>query len=430
MGDADVVGGESDSTSWRAVRVATSVTILTIIPLYLVGSMSVQLREELVFGSAALGTLVGIFRAAAASSSSILGKFTDRIGAARAMRFALLIAATSTIGIATFARSWTTLAVGIVGCGVSSSWGQLAANRYLIRVVRDGRQGFAFGIKQAAMPTAAMLSGLAVPAVALTIGWRAAFVIAGVLSLMLLLFLPKPKRTWVSRSESREVRRRGAFTGSVRMLTFGLMFAMAAGSTLGAFTVETGVAQGFDVRAASLMLTLGSICSVVLRVAIGRLSDTWKGGHFEFVAGLLAVGSIGYVLLGLGSTPATIIGIPIAFGSGWAFNGLFWFAALRLDPDSPGTTAGVIMPGGMAGGVFGPILFGTIVERLGYGPAWITVACFALLAAALIRRGSRMQTAERAVRRSRDDEGSAGGTGQTGDAGDDERPEPNDRSGP
>ena len=408
----------SDGTSWRAVRVATSVTILTIIPLYLVGSMSVQLRDELAFGAAALGTLVGIFRAAAASSSTVLGRLTDRIGAARAMRFALLIAATSTLGIATLARSWTTLAIGIVGCGVSSSWGQLAANRYLIRVVRDGRQGLAFGIKQAAMPTAAMLSGLAVPAVALTLGWRAAFIIASVSSIALLPFLPKPKTSMANQSRTQEPRQRGAFTGSVRVLTFGLMFAMAAGSTLGAFTVETGVAQGFDVRTASLMLTLGSICSMILRVAIGRLSDNWKDGHFDFVAGLLAVGSIGYVMLGLGSTAATVIAIPIAFGAGWAFNGLFWFAALRLRPDAPGATAGVIMPGGMAGGVFGPILFGNIVERAGYGPAWVTTAGFALLAAFLIRRGSRMQALEHAR-----DAREAGGAGGTGD-------EPEGDSGP
>lgn len=386
----------ADSTdkrsSWQAVRVATSVTVFTIMPLYLVGAMSVQLRGEFAFGAAALGTLVATFRVGAASSSPILGRVTDRVGAIRAMRYALLIAATSTSGVAFFARSWATLAIGIFGCGVSSSWGQLAANRYLIRVVRDGRQGLAFGIKQAAMPTAAMLSGLAVPAVALTLGWRAAFITVAVCSLALLPFLPAPSNA--ARAAVSRRRERGQFTGSVRVLTFGLMFAMAAGSTLGAFTVETGVAQGFDVRTAPLMLTFGSLFSIILRVAIGRLSDTWKDGHFDFVAGLLAVGSIGYAMLGIGSTVATVIAIPIAFGAGWAFNGLFWFAALRLRPDSPGATAGVIMPGGMAGGVFGPILFGTIAECVGYGPAWVVVAGFALTAAILIRRGSRMQAAE------------------------------------
>lgn len=392
----------SDAASWRAVRVATSVTVLTVVPLYYVGAMSVQLREELAFGAAALGMLVAIFRVGAASSSSILGRVTDRIGALRAMRYSLLIAAGSTLGVALFARSWAALAVGIFGCGVSSSWGQLAANRYLIRVVRGGRQGLAFGIKQSAMPTAAMFAGLAVPVVALTLGWRAAFVIASVLSLSLLPFLPRPSNA--PRPPAPAAEDRVAFRGSVRVLTFGMMFAMAAGSTLGAFTVETGVAQGFSVRTASLMLSFGSLFSIILRVIIGRMSDTWKDGHFDFVAGLLAVGSIGYLMFAIGGRTVTLLAIPIAFGAGWAFNGLFWFAALRLNPDAPGATAGVIMPGGMAGGVFGPVLFGWIVEWAGFGAAWVSTAVFALLAAFLIRRGSRMQAAEALARGQRTDQ--------------------------
>lgn len=392
----------SDAASWRAVRVATSVTVLTVVPLYYVGAMSVQLREELAFGAAALGMLVAIFRVGAASSSSILGRVTDRIGALRAMRYSLLIAAGSTLGVALFARSWAALAVGIFGCGVSSSWGQLAANRYLIRVVRGGRQGLAFGIKQSAMPTAAMFAGLAVPVVALTLGWRAAFVIASVLSLSLLPFLPRPSNA--PRPPTQAAKDRVAFRGSVRVLTFGMMFAMAAGSTLGAFTVETGVAQGFSVRTASLMLSFGSLFSIILRVIIGRMSDTWKDGHFDFVAGLLAVGSIGYLMFAIGGRTVMLLAIPIAFGAGWAFNGLFWFAALRLNPDAPGATAGVIMPGGMAGGVFGPVLFGWIVEWAGFGAAWVSTAVFALLAAFLIRRGSRMQAAEALARGQRTDQ--------------------------
>jgi MFS family permease len=392
----------SDAASWRAVRVATSVTVLTVVPLYYVGAMSVQLREELAFGAAALGMLVAIFRVGAASSSSILGRVTDRIGALRAMRYSLLIAAGSTLGVALFARSWAALAVGIFGCGVSSSWGQLAANRYLIRVVRGGRQGLAFGIKQSAMPTAAMFAGLAVPVVALTLGWRAAFVIASVLSLSLLPFLPRPSNA--PRPPAQAAKDRVAFRGSVRVLTFGMMFAMAAGSTLGAFTVETGVAQGFSVRTASLMLSFGSLFSIILRVIIGRMSDTWKDGHFDFVAGLLAVGSIGYLMFAIGGRTVTLLAIPIAFGAGWAFNGLFWFAALRLNADAPGATAGVIMPGGMAGGVFGPVLFGWIVEWAGFGAAWVSTAVFALLAAFLIRRGSRMQAAEALARGQRTDQ--------------------------
>ena len=392
MSEETDVGATDDRISWRAVCVATAVTIVTIMPLFLVGAMSMQLRDEFAFGLTALGTLVAFFRLGAVVLSPMLGRATDRIGAVRTLRYALLIAATSTIGVAFFARSWATLAVGMFGCGVSSSWGQLAANRYLIRVVRDGRQGLAFGIKQASMPAGAMLSGLAVPLVALTLGWRAAFLMSAGSSLMLLPFLPMT--SIAQRAIAQKERHRTQFTGSVRVLAFGFVFAAATGSTLGAFTVESGIEQGFDVRTAAMMLTLGSLLSIVLRVALGQFSDTWKGGHLALVAGLLATGSIGFAMLGIGGAATTLIAIPIVFGAGWSFNGLFWSAVLRLRPDSPGETAGVIMPGGMAGAIFGPILFGIVAERLSYRLAWLMVAGFALIAAYLIRLGSRMQDAE------------------------------------
>lgn len=384
----------ADAASWRAVRLAASVTVVTAVPIFLVGATSVQVRAELVFSTTALGALVAVFRIGAASSSSVLGRVTDRIGSVRAMRYALLIGSFSTFGIAFFARSWTGLAIGILGCGAASSWGQLAANRYLIRVVRDGRQGLAFGIKQAAVPMAAMIAGLSVPLVALTLGWRAAFIITASVALLLVPFLPRP--VGPARTGPQQSTPKVQFRGSIRVLTFGLMFAMAAGATLGAFTVETGVARGLSVSAASLMLTVGSLVSIVLRVVIGRLSDMRKDGHFEFVSGLLLVGALGYLLMGVGGPSVLLVAIPVAFGAGWAFNGLFWYAALRLRSDAPGATAGVIMPGGMAGGVFGPPLFGAVAERFGYGAAWALVAGFAVAAATLIRIGSRMNAAEQA----------------------------------
>ena len=56
--------------------------------------------------------------------------------------------------------------------------GQLASNTSLSRQVPAGRQGLSFGVKQAAIPVSTLLAGAAVPVVALTVGWRWAFVLA------------------------------------------------------------------------------------------------------------------------------------------------------------------------------------------------------------------------------------------------------------
>ena len=60
----------------------------------------------------------------------------------------------------------------------ANALGQLASNAALARHVPAHRQGLSFGVKQAAIPVSTLLAGAAVPTIALTAGWRWAFVAA------------------------------------------------------------------------------------------------------------------------------------------------------------------------------------------------------------------------------------------------------------
>ena len=72
--------------------------------------------------------------------------------------------------------------------------GQLASNLTLARYVPAHRLGLSFGIKQSAIPLATLLAGAAVPAVALTVGWRWAYVIGAALALARALVAPARQR--------------------------------------------------------------------------------------------------------------------------------------------------------------------------------------------------------------------------------------------
>ena len=70
-------------------------------------------------------------------------------------------------------RCWSALlALG----AAANALGQLASNAALAQHVPARRQGLSFGVKQAAIPVSTLLAGAAVPTVALTAGWRWAFV--------------------------------------------------------------------------------------------------------------------------------------------------------------------------------------------------------------------------------------------------------------
>ena len=62
--------------------------------------------------------------------------------------------------------------------GLGNAIGQPAGNALVAAQVRPERFGLGFAIKQSGIPLATLLGGLAVPLIALTIGWRFAYVLA------------------------------------------------------------------------------------------------------------------------------------------------------------------------------------------------------------------------------------------------------------
>ena len=67
----------------------------------------------------------------------------------------------------------------LTAAGLANAVTQTAINLFMSEQVARDRQGLAFGIKQSGIPAAILVSGLALPALALPLGWRATFAICG-----------------------------------------------------------------------------------------------------------------------------------------------------------------------------------------------------------------------------------------------------------
>ncbi len=79
------------------------------------------------------------------------------------------------------------LTVFIVLCAPANGLGQLASNTVLTEWAPEKHRGLLFGAKQASVPLCIMIGGLSVPVVALTLGWRWAFVFGAALVLLALV---------------------------------------------------------------------------------------------------------------------------------------------------------------------------------------------------------------------------------------------------
>lgn len=360
--------------------------------------MAVQVRTDLEFSEAGVGVAVGGFFLTASMLSAAMGRWAERVGGGRALRLAALWAATAQLLVAAGAHSLVMLTLVLAFGGAANALGQPAANLVIARALPAHRQGIGFAVKQSAIPFATFLAGLAVPALALTVGWRWAFVAAAALAVVSALLVPaRPAgldRVPVARAAG------GAPDGRLPLrimavLALGGGLGAGAAGTLGAFLVSAGVDAGLAEGSAGLALSVGSGIGIACRLAAGLLADRRSGGHLRWVAAMLTVGAFGYLLFATGTPGPFLAGLPLAFGAGWAWPGLFNLAVVLANPASPAAATGVTQTGTYLGAVLGPLLFGLVAHHQSFAWAWSLSALTSCLAAAAIWTGRAMLRRQR-----------------------------------
>ncbi|MCA1688703.1 MAG: MFS transporter [Actinobacteria bacterium] len=327
-------------------------------------------------------------------ASAVVGRLVERMGAHRGMRLAAAGSAASLLGVALLATSWAGLVACLVLGGLANAVTHPATNLSLAREVPAGRQGLSFGIKQAAIPAATLLAGLAVPGIAVTLGWRWAFVGGAALALAVASLVPAGAPGSASRRRE-EAREKDASIAPLVLLALGIGLGSTAATPLGAFLVESSVASGLRVETAGLLLAAGSAVNIVVRIVFGHLADGMSGGRLLLVAGMLGVGVVGFVLLATGESGLILPGVLLAFGAGWGWPGLFNFAVVKTNPNAPAVATGITQTGASGGAALGPLVFGLVVEAASYDVAWLVSGVVALVALAAILAGRRMLLRDR-----------------------------------
>ncbi len=392
--------------AFRVAAGAVAVTTVSVLPVFLTGALSVQLTSELGFDPSGLGLVVALYFGVSALYSLPVGMLVERVGARVTSRIAVVGAAVLMGAMAVAARSFTSLVVLLL-CGAwCNVMGQLSSNLTLARTVPEHRMGLSFGVKQAAIPTATLLAGAAVPGIALTVGWRWAYVIGAVLALAAWSLTPTVN---TDPPPPKPVRGQRA-TGALGVIGAASGLAAGTATALGIFLVASAVERGVDPGPAGLVLTMGSVVGLSMRMLHGWLADRREaarrpehgrrgGQHIAFVSASLALGAAGFGLLAVPGTPALIVGTVLAFGLGWAWPGLLQFAVVRLNPSAPAAATSIVQVGVYAGGFAGPIVFGALAAHVSFPTAWTVSAVVMLVSSGLMLLGRRMLLVHAARRR-------------------------------
>lgn len=350
----------------------------TVLPGFLVGSLALQIRHDLHVSVGAVAAGVTVFFAAGALGAGAGGRFAERVGALTAMR-GCLVATAICLLLAGLVQSLAELLGVLAFAGVANSVNQPAINLFMADQVPLDRQGLAFGIKQSAIPAAVLISGLALPVLALPLGWRPTFGVCAGLALVAAALIGRAAPSFVAppaRAAAPRPSRKLVLTAA------GAALASAGPCALSAYLVASAVDVGIAEGLAGVLAAAGSAISLLVRVAVGQRADRRRDYGFSTMVALLAAGAAGFALLAVGSPAPFVAGTFIAFGLGWGWPGLFNLAVVDLHRDSPGAATGISQSGIYVGAAFGPAAYGLLSSWLGYSAAWAVAGGFSLLAAA------------------------------------------------
>lgn len=373
------------------------------LPVFLVGGFAPQLRDSLGMTTSGLAVGVALFFATSAVTSAPLGRLVERAGLRPALVLLTVVGVGGLTATATVVDSATGLYAALAAAGVANACASSTVNALLSQGVRPERLGTAFGVKQASIPTATLLTGVAIPPFASGDSWHYVYVVAAVCTAVAGITAPAPR---VERSGDREQQK---LVDVPRLLLFAAVGAVGAGvaNAFAILLVDFAISEGYSQEAAGHLLLVGSLVGIAVRLSAGVLVDSRQFRGILGVGALMGAGGFGFLLLaGFGGYPALLtLGVALGFGAGWGWPGLFHYAVARTNPFAVAKATGMVQAGVYAGCVAGPLCVGYLAAGDCYQLAWFGSAAAMLVCGAVCiangsgRRAGTEQPVSAAARR-------------------------------
>ncbi|MBI3801729.1 MAG: MFS transporter [Deltaproteobacteria bacterium] len=349
------------------------------------------------------------------------GWLGDSVGPRRVLAGAILWWSVFTAVTAVAGELFLTALVGVVGSftivrvliGIGEAAGPPNYNRLVANWVAPEERGLAMGIAASGSAFGAALTPPLIVWIMVTLGWRAAFYLAGGVGIFLALFCywfatDRPAdHSWVNAAELRYITRGLApaarQTQSPRPVPWkallgrsDLWFLTASYFTLGYiiyiyfswFYLYLVNVRGFSVLSGGWYSTAPFLAGAITSPLGGWLSDS-VSRRFGKRAGRCGIGIGGLVLTaGLiwagaaAADPYRAI-VLLALGSASLFltAAAYWASTMDLASSYAGTVSGFMNMGGNLGGALSPTLTPFLAQRFGWESALYVAAALALLGA-------------------------------------------------
>ena len=355
-------------------------------------SVTPLLRDSLGVGPTAAGLVVGVMFGTAVVTSLPAGAVLDRTNARTAVAVAVLALFLAGVWGWVAARRgeyWSLIASRAVG-GVAFVVVWNAGIDIVSRAVPADVRATAVGAFTASGPVGFALGQAAGPVVAGRLGWPAIFVVfTGIAFAGFVAFWPLSRGFGDRGGDAPSPRELGAvfrnrsvwLVGALGFLGYALyLFVNSWGSSY--LTEAVGLSLGLS----GLVLSAFPGVGVVSRVSGGVLSDRVFGGRRRPVL-LASFCGAGPLLVAFTSLRSPVLLVAVLLFAGFAIQltlGLsFTYVREVVEPRVAATAVAFLTSVGLAGAFLAPIAGGALIERAGYGPAFLVASALAVCGAVL-----------------------------------------------
>lgn len=359
------------------LSVATAAVAAAQFGLVGLGVLAPELQAEFGVSRSQMGMIPSLVFLGCVVTSLPAGRLTDSKGAAGVLGVSLVGCAAG-LGLAAAAPSFTALVGALVVIGLALGGINPATNA----VVAGGlgsRLGFFMSIKQSGVPLGGLVAGVALPPIAVALGWRTALVAPVGAILLAVTLIPLLHGMTVSRGgrEGRPSSQRRF--GSRELLALGFFGFVMAGSQwvlLSYLALYMKDGLGLSLTAAGAALALSQATGLIGRLAWGWLSDR-PGRRLAALVGVAATGLAALLVLASGvGGPGAWVAAGMAGFSLVGWNGAYLgLVADRAGAGRVGRASGHALVFIFAGVVVLPPLFGAFSDAVGaWWPIWLADA--------------------------------------------------------
>lgn len=361
------------------------------------GSIAVAaplMKGELRLSNEAYGFAVSAFFWVYAPVQLFAGWFCDRFSVYKLLAVGLLLWAASTL-LTGFAAGFVSLLVLRILLGIGESLAFPGSSKIIARHVPAERRGTANAALAIGIALGPAIGTLAGGLMVAHWGWRMMFIVFGAVTLVWLVPWQQVVRSLADAAHRGE----GRSVEIGRLIREWPLWSMAIVHCLGNYCFYFLLAwlplyltksRGFTITEMTLLATLGYCVQGACAFAYGQFSDWWtRSGRSEaacrrwmmVASQTLAAAAI----LGLAyAHSAAMIGLLLCLAGAASASlsmNLYAIGQMFAGPRASGTWIGVQNSIGNLSGIFGPIVTGIIVDREGYGSAFMLTAAVAALGA-------------------------------------------------